>query len=238
MKETLKQDHAYYGEEGKAYLSNSDIDALIKNPKKFKAKSEDDKAFAMGRYFHQLMLEPEKAAETPMIDVSTRGTKTYKEAAGDDKFILLTNEAIEVQSWVDTIKSNYPFYEAIYDSANKFEEPSVCEIAGEMWKGKADIVTPTNVIDLKTTGDITSFRWNAKKYNYDSQAYIYSKLFGKPLLFYAIDKETLMLGVFTPSRDFLESGKAKVEKAVENYRKFFGEGANESLNDYYITEVI
>jgi hypothetical protein len=31
-----------------------------------------------GRYFHQLILEPEKAKNTPFVDVSTRTTKEYK----------------------------------------------------------------------------------------------------------------------------------------------------------------
>lgn len=238
MIDKLRDDSEYYGEEGRAYLSNSDIGALLNNPREFHQDQEDSKNFAMGRYFHQLLLEPDKAANTTLVDASTRNTKVYKEAAKDDGFLLLTKEAEEVHSWVDAIKSNFDFFSDINSPENIFEEPAIGEISGEMWKGKADIVAADRVIDLKTTGDITQFRWNARKYNYDSQAYIYQQLFGKPLLFYVIDKKTLMMGVFTPSEDFIDSGKSKVERAVEVYRRFFGPDATDSVTDYYISEKI
>ena len=66
------------------------------------------------------------------------------------------------------------------------------KIEGLWWKGKADIVNHDEqiIVDLKTTSDITKFRSSAFRYNYDSQAYIYRKLFGYDLVFIAIDKKT------------------------------------------------
>ena len=57
----LRDDEEYYNGIGRQYLSNSDIGTLLKNPKDFGTKREDSKEFAMGRYFHQLFLEPSKA---------------------------------------------------------------------------------------------------------------------------------------------------------------------------------
>ena len=72
------------------------------------------------------------------------------------------------------------FNPAFYEDKERIKE-----IEGEMWKGKADSVNHNEklVIDLKTTADITKFKWSASKYNYDSQAYIYSELFGYEMIF-------------------------------------------------------
>ena len=75
----LRDDEDYYGAFGKQFLSNSDISALLTNPKQFRSYSSDNVNYAKGRYFHQLILEPEKAKDTKFIDVSTRNTKAYKE---------------------------------------------------------------------------------------------------------------------------------------------------------------
>ena len=77
--ERLKDDKEYYGEFGRQYLSNSDIKVLRENPKEYGVPREDNKAFAEGRYFHQSMLEPDKAEQTLSIGVASRNTKAYKE---------------------------------------------------------------------------------------------------------------------------------------------------------------
>ena len=81
----LRNDEDYYGAFGKQFLSNSDIGALLGNPKEFGKSSEDNVNYAKGRYFHQLILEPEKAVLTPFVDVSTRTTKAYKEYIEENK---------------------------------------------------------------------------------------------------------------------------------------------------------
>ena len=92
-----------------------------------------------------------------------------------------------------------------------------------MWKGKADIINHNEklVIDLKTTADITKFKWSASKYNYDSQAYIYSELFGYEMIFIVIDKNTQQLGIFDCSPEFYAKGRDKVQRAVDAYRLFY-----------------
>jgi len=77
--ELLRDDKEYYGGIGRNYLSNSDIGTLLNNPKQFGAIREDNKAFMEGRYFHQLILEPEKAKGVNFVDASTRTTKIYKD---------------------------------------------------------------------------------------------------------------------------------------------------------------
>jgi len=104
-----------------------------------------------------------------------------------------------------------------------YEEPATVELFGNMWKGKADIINHEEklVIDLKTTNDIDKFRWSASKYNYDSQAYIYSKLFGYEMLFIVIDKNSNRIGLFDCSPDFYSRGEEKVRQASAAYDLFY-----------------
>ena len=236
----LRDDKEYYSGIGKNYLSNSDIGTLLTNPQSFGKPREDNKSFAEGRYFHQLILEPEKAEQTPFVDVSSRTTKEYKNFCEDNNFeyVLLWKEMKEIQKLVDTMKRNITFYDEIYRDGNAFEVPSFTEIQGEMWKGKADIVTEDSLIDLKTTSDINKFKYSARGYNYDSQCYIYQQLFGKPLVFFVIDKVTAQLGLFRPSEEFIQGGEYKVGKAIKVYRKYFGDNADDNIVNHFINEML
>lgn len=234
--ELLKNDAEYYGGVGKQFLSNSDIDALLNNPKAYGKDREDTKAFAEGRYFHQLLIEKKKALDIVTVDVSTRNTTKYKEAVAalEVDFLMLTKEKEDVERLALAMTSNIQFYDDIYADGNQYEVPAIGELFGQPFKGKADIVGKDFLIDLKTTSDIKKFRYNARTYNYDSQAYIYGKLFGKPLVFFVIDKETEQLGIFRPTTPFLESGEQKVMRAIEVYNKYFGPNASDNIANYYI----
>lgn len=111
----------------------------------------------------------------------------------------------------------------IQDIDVEYEVPGLINLEDEWWKLKADIVNNTEqyVIDLKTTSNLDKFQYSARDYNYDSQAYIYSSYFKKDMIFIAIDKQTHKIGIFDCSPEFLERGKQKVEKAVEQYRLFY-----------------
>jgi hypothetical protein len=237
--EVLKDDEQYYNGVGKEFLSNSDIGTLLTNPKDYGKTRSDNKNFAGGRYFHQLLIEPDKAEGFPFVDVSTRTTKAYKEFCEDNNldFAMLKKEQDEIKELVSIMKRNIQFYDAIYADGNQYEVPAVGEIQGMMWKGKADIVGNV-IIDLKTTSDIQKFRWSASAYNYDSQCYIYQELFGKPLVFYVIDKETGMLGIFTPSEEFVMRGRDKVTRAIEVYKKYFGSNPTDDIDNHCIVDVI
>ena len=235
----LKNDTEYYSGVGKNYLSNSDIGTLLTNPKQFGVSREDNKNFAVGRYFHQLLLEPNKASNVITVDVASRNTKAYKEAleASSESVLLLSKEAESTQQLTETMMSNIHFYDLIRDEGNQYEVPAIGEIMGHQWKGKADIVGTDVLVDLKTTSDIDGFRWSAKKYNYDSQCYVYQALFGKPLIFLVIDKTSGMLGEFIPTEDFIKGGADKVSRAIEVYEKFFHEPTKtDDIDSFYISE--
>ena len=238
--ELLNDDKEYYNGIGKDYLSNSDIGILLSNPKDFRKPREDNKSFAEGRYFHQLLIEKDKADFVPSVDVSTRTTKEYKAYCETHNlpFVMLTKEKEEIERLVKIMTANIQFYDDIYAEGHRYEVPAITEMYGMQWKGKADIVGDKFIIDLKTTSDIQKFKWSAKNYNYDSQAFIYQTLFDKPLVFYVIDKSTQQLGIFRPTEEFIRGGEAKVQKAVEIFNRYFGQAPSDDIDNYYIDEML
>ena len=235
----LRNDKEYYTGIGKQYLSNSDIGTLLTNPKQFGVQREDNKSFALGRYFHQLILEPNKASNVITVDVATRNTKAYKEALEEsgESVLMLEKEAAEIRQLVDAMLGNIHFYDLIRDEENEYEVPAIGEIMGHQWKGKADIVGSDVLIDLKTTSDLEGFKWSARKYNYDSQCFVYQQLFGKPLIFLVIDKTTGMLGEFIPTEEFIKGGGDKVAKSIDIYERFFHEQTKtDDIDSWYLSE--
>lgn len=236
----LSNDQEYYNGIGKTYLSNSDIKTLLENPSNYGKPREDSSALIQGRYLHTLLLEPEKITDFHIVDTATRNNKDYKEycATNDIDYALLSKETESLHNMARALKGNIFFYEQMYRQGNEYEKPAVGFIKGLIWKGKADIVTDEYIIDVKTTSDINKFKYVAKTYNYDSQCYIYQQLFGKPMCFFVVDKETYQIGVFTPSPTFLDSGEQKVIKAVEIYNTYFSMDAQQSIEDYFIQDTL
>jgi hypothetical protein len=218
----LRDDEHYYGEFGSKFLSNSNIKTLLKNPLGLREPSKTTVPFLVGGYFHTAILEPDKIKNFKVVQASTRNTKAYKEISNGE-LCLLEHEVDMIENMVDKVMNNNVCRDLIHGDNIDHEEPSITELCGLQWKGKADVVNHNEklIIDLKTTNDLDNFRWNSKKYNYDSQAYIYKELFGYEFVFIAIDKNDGRIGLFDCSSDFYLSGKNKVEKAAEAYDLFY-----------------
>jgi hypothetical protein len=225
----LKNDEDYYGDFGNQFLSNSHVSKLLKDPLNVFEPSKPSPAFLIGGYFHTCILEPDKLDKYKVVKSTTRNTKAYKDFAGGE-LCLLQHEVDTIELMRDKLMANDICRGLILDNdltvigkPTQYEVPGVTELFGNMWKGKADIVNHDEklVIDLKTTSDIDRFKWSASKFNYDSQAYIYSKLFGYEMLFIVIDKTTHQIGMFDCSPEFYKRGEDKVSKASEAYNLFY-----------------
>ena len=255
----LQEDINYYGDYGKQFLSYSDIKTLFNNKKLFKQDTPKTKAMIEGSYFHTAMLEPDRIKEYQVVDVASRSTKAYKEMCPPGEILLLQKEKDHLDLLVDTMKENLEMSHIIYSKDNKFEVPQTESIMNNLWKGKADIVTDSSfqviaedengdeqvvnysngaVIDLKTTSDLTKFRYSFFTYNYDAQAYIYQRLFNKPMLFLVIDKQTMELAMRPVSPETIERGQNKVQHATKIYEKFFGDKATHDVNTYIDKQLI
>jgi len=222
----LNNDEDYYGEFGNQFLSNSHVGRLLKDPLNVFKPSKPSPAFLVGGYFHTCILEPDKLEKYKIVKSTTRNTKAYKDVAGGE-LCLLQHEVDTIELMREKVMSNDICRDLIlgsdFERTVDYEVPMITELFGNKWKGKADIVNHDErlIIDLKTTADIEKFQWSANKYNYDSQAYIYSKLFGYEFLFIVIDKNTHQIGMFDCSPQFYEKGEDKVRKASEAYDLFY-----------------
>lgn len=218
----LKDDTHYYGDFGRQYLSNSDISTLLSNPLAFGQPSKPSAAFLVGGYFHTAILEPNKLKKYQVIPSSTRNTKLYKEMSGGE-LCLLQHEVDMIEAMKDKMISNDICNGLINSTNTEYEVPGVSELFKYVWKGKADIINHDDklIVDIKTTADINKFKSSAYRYNYDSQAYIYRRLFGYDMLFIVIDKNTHQLGIFDCSDEFYRSGEDKVLRAEDAYELFY-----------------
>ena len=218
----LCNDEDYYGEFGNQFLSNSHVGKLLKDPLRAFEPSKPSPAFLVGGYFHTCILEPDKLEKFKVVKSTTRNTKAYKDVAGGE-LCLLQHEVDAIELMREKVLANDICKDLIINSQTEYEKPGIINMFNNNWKGKADIVNHEEklVIDLKTTNDIDKFQWSASKFNYDSQAYIYSKLFGYEFLFIVIDKNTHQIGMYDCSPQFYERGEDKVRKASEAYDLFY-----------------
>lgn len=235
--EKLTNDSEYYAGIGKQFLSNSDVGTLIRNPKAFGKQSEKTPEMLKGSYFHTSCLEPHKLNGFQIVKSSTRSTNIYKDAISNsmEDVLLLDHEVVEIEHMVNALRRNKDLLKLIWKTGNQFEKPFIGEIDGLPFKCKVDIYDEGNkCYDLKTTSSIDEFRYSAKKYNYDSQAWIYYQLTGLTMDFIVVEKGTNRLGLFKPTEEFYLAGELKVNRAIENYRKFFAPNATEDIDQFYI----
>jgi hypothetical protein len=234
----LREDEHYYGKFGKQFLSNSDISTLLTNPLSLGKSMSPIPAFLVGGYFHTAILEPHKLKNFKIVQSTSRNTKAYKEISNGE-LCLLQHEADKTEELVDIMMSNEFCRDLIRGKNVEYEVPGIAEIHGKLWKGKADIINHDEklIIDLKTTADISKFRYSATKYNYNSQAYIYQKLFGYEMIFMVIDKTTKQIGIYDCSEKFLSYGEDKVQKAVEAWNLFYNNPEFKPEN-YFINQTL
>lgn len=236
--ERLKNDDDYYGDFGKQFRSNSDISTLLTNPLALGKDIKKSPALLIGGYFHTAILEPEKLDRFKIVKSTTRNTKAYKEISNGE-LCLLEHEVDKITLMKEKLMSNDVCKDLIRGIDVEYEVPGITELEGLWWKGKADILNHTEklIVDLKTTSDITKFRSSAFRYNYDSQAYIYNKLFGYEMLYIVIDKLNHQIGIFDCSPEFYESGEDKVQRAAEEYKLFY-ESEDFDPQQYFINKTL
>jgi len=234
----LENDEEYYSGIGREFLSNSDILILQNTPEKLKEPRENHLNFMIGKYLHTAILEPNKLKNFKIIESSTRNTKKYKNFS-EGEICLLQHEVDHIENMIEKIEKNKYFVELISGMNVEYEKPNIKEIEGLWWKCKADIVNHDDkiIVDLKSTSDLNRFKSSCSRYNYDSQAYIYSLMFGYEFIFMVIDKKTLKTAIFDCSPKFYESGQRKVKEASEIYKLFY-ETENFDPNQYFITKTL
>ena len=228
----MDDDSFYYGKLGKHALSSSSVKLLQTSPKKYHyitkyGQNETSPALRAGHLFHTAILEPEKYSQIKFIEVQSRNAKKFKDAVEEYGECFTAKERSENERLIDAFFKNEQALQLITDCQT--EVPAIGEIDGLVFRGKADVLSKTGIVDLKTTTDIRSFPYSAKKYGYDIQVYIYCQLFNIPFTeftFIALDKGTLDIAIYDVSEDFYLEGERKTLEAIDRYRMFFIEDAD------------
>jgi len=237
-KELLKQmddDDFYYGYLGKNALSSSAIKMLLQSPKTYKYVTQygsgETQALRDGWLFHAAILEPHVFDAQHFVDVKSKSAKAYKLAVEQYGRAFTIVEKEKAERLADAFYKNEQASQ--YLIKTEFEKPAIDNLFGLPFRAKADVLGKNSLVDLKTTADIKSFPYAAKKYGYDVQAYIYCNLFNidwKDVRFIAVDKGSLDIGIYDISEEFYFDGEQKTEAACEIYRTFFEYGVD--VNEY------
>ena len=226
--EKMIDDDFYYGYLGKQAMSSSAIKTLMKSPKVYidslENGSPSSQALIDGKLFHWKVLEPEKFDELHIVDVGSKASKAYKEAKAEFGEVYTSKEVAPMVQLAEILMKNKEVAE--YLEGASFEVPAIQMIDGVPFRGKADIIKDKMIIDLKTTSKIKDFEYSALNFGYDLQAYLYLQLFPEmeSFVFICIDKNTKDIGIYECSNTFLESGRRKLVKGLEDYKTFIQSG--------------
>lgn len=238
-------DDWYYSDTTK--VTNSHLKVLLEGGPEalenyYKYGSEDKPAFAFGRAFHTLILEPETFSERYWILDDTEickeiggkrpsATKKYKEWLDQ---VSQDNLGKEVISLDDTLRLeemrkklySIPQVKTLLADTQR-EVVYNRSINGVDCKGKLDAVKPNHlIIDLKTTSKCPSpeqFSRDFRNYSYDQQMAFYSALADVPeACIIAIQKvKPYTVGVYMVSKESMEQGTQKYEYALDLYKDQF-----------------
>lgn len=222
----MHDDTFYYGHLGKHALSSSSLKMILKSPKtyrnvtKYGDPNSDSPALAAGKLVHWMILEPHKVDALHFVDASTKSTNKYKDAKAKYGEVFLNKDRSAAERLADAVLRNEAALKLLTKS--ELEVPAIEMIDGLAFRGKADIIQGNTICDIKSTADLSAFRYSADKYGYDLQAWLYLKLFKKDrFIFLVIDKASTDIGIFDVSEEFLARGENKFRQAVDNYKYFF-----------------
>lgn len=220
----MDDDSFYYGWLNKNALSSSVVKDLYKSKRSYvnslNKKQKETAALRDGRLIHTVVLEPDRVNEKYATSDFSRTTKKYKELAlSTDKEVVLSSEMRSAKYLNKCLMDCNETRELL--SGGFAEVPVIGEILGFPFRAKADYLKDNHIVDLKTTTEIDGWDWTAKnKWHYNIQAYIYTRLFQVDrFTFVVVEKGSGNLLVAEASENFIQSGKYKLEVALENYKK-------------------
>ena len=242
--EKMEDDSFYYGYLGQNALSSSSDKKLLESPKTYKMSlntSSDSKALREGRLIHLSILEPHRLDELVIIDSSTSTNKFKDAVAEHGAHLVYTAAEMNNASWIAKAVANNRECRYLLDDC-MFERPAIGEVDGLAHRAKADALSDSFVLDVKTTSaKVEDFRWEAKKYNYALQAALYLELFQRDAFIYlVVNKYSKDIGIFTAGPDFIDRGREDVFLATEVYKKFFinADNSDELINNYVYKETL
>ena len=238
----MLEDPFYYGHLGKHALSSSAAKKLIESPKAYAKSlrmSSDSQALRDGRLVHLSVLEEHRLNDLVIVD-GTKASKAFKGAVEEHgKEMVYTESELNNAKWISKAVKECNEAWHLLDGCS-FEKPAIKMLDGLAFRGKADAMKGKTIIDLKTTNDISKFKWSAKNFSYDLQAALYLHLFdADEFVFLVVDKDTKDIGIFECSGQFIQNGLDKIDMAIEGYKHFFiNTDPMESVRNYVVKDVL
>ena len=220
----MYDDEFYYGYLGSNALSSSSAKKLLQSPKAYLKSlnvNQDSQPLRDGRLVHLSVLEPQKVKDLTIVDGS-KATKAFKDAVANLGLAnVYTKSEFNNANYIANAVLKCSEVTSLLVGA-EFEVPQASMIDGIPFRGKADILNGNVIIDLKTTADITKFKWSAKHFSYDLQAALYMKLFNADaFIFVVVDKDSKDIMIWDCSDEFIDSGLVKLDSAIQQYKYFF-----------------
>ena len=242
-KDILKRmldDEFYYGYLGSNALSKSACSKLLIGPKayvKSLKKATETQALRDGRLIHLCTLEPHRVKDLTIVDIASKRGKAWDIALGQNNpQMVYTKKELDYANSIANELLNCKDVINYFKDA-EFEIPGIKMIDDLAFRGKADVMNGSTIIDVKTTTKIDSFKYSAKAFDYDLQAALYLRLFDcYEFVFIAIDKETKEIKIFECNDSFISNGELKLEMAINKYREYL-EIQNE-LHNYVTYEIL
>jgi hypothetical protein len=218
----------------------SSLKHILKSPAHYKAAlaqpAKETPAMILGTLAHSIILERKEIHQVAAIkpeglNLATREGKAWKESAGDLPIISL-EDAANLEGMANAIIEN-PHAMALLGACPSRETPIKATMRGVDCKALLDAHGSGDeqwvIADLKTTDDATNdaFARMVANYDYDMQAVFYADILAafhgletRPLFYWiAIEKTAPYTCRVYDSSDWLVSGEAKVEKALELYKE-------------------
>lgn len=221
-----------YHSVGTEIISSSFLKGVYKHSvNRAKIPLEPNDALTFGTQFHDICELGTKEFNNMYSvipdDCSNKRTKLYKEFIKDNPNALTKGDSVRLSRMYDNLNSN-EFYRSLEDNYDAHSEHSFyAKRDGLDFRIRPDKHYSFNgeilhVVDFKTTGDCSTFRFDMLKYGYDLQAVFYSDVLGiNPADFYfiAIEKTYPYTSqVFGLSEESINKGRRKMDIAINKIK--------------------
>ena len=245
-----KSDAEYYGD--KNFITNSQLGKLAKSPKALEHYRQygqpETNALIFGRAMHMAIFEPDKfLKEVIVYEGKTRRGKAWEEfkESNKDNTIISASEGETIKRMRDKLYSLPKIKELVTDGDAEVVNCWQDEDTGVYCKGKSDMIKEMNglkvLVDLKTCQEHNEdyFRKSCVKYGYDRQSAFYTDGFkAEEFWFEAIEKPgPFDIGLYMCSPEFIEYGRMKYKKLLEQYNDYFIRQEGD-INNYYIESIL
>ena len=250
-----ENDDWYYAD--RTLMNNTGLSEVKKGPLHYKkflegVPSQDTEAFAWGRAFHCIILEPNEFTDRFFIleeedmlaqigGAKPRATKAYKEWKAEQldeagSRDILNKDSYDVMRYLRDKVEALPQLRELLNSCAK-EKIMAATINDVPCKMKADAVNYGNfLIDLKTTsGLVTDFEYSFNKYEYDRQMAFYADIAQVSNVYIiAVEKSSPNgIGYFEIRPETLQRGRDKYNYLLDKYNNDFLKGGIQDFDTYY-----